>query len=62
MKAESLIYAGEINRIGVDLCFFDGYKCQIGDSRSLAPTLEFRSPRMIGDGLKSLNYNFESRI
>lgn len=43
MKVRGFIYAENMNRILAVLCFFDGYKCQIGDSGYWgisAPTLE----------------------
>jgi hypothetical protein len=32
MKVTGFIYAEDMNRILGALCFFDRYKCQIGDS------------------------------
>lgn len=52
MKVRGFIYAENMNRILAVLCFFDGYKCQIGDSGYWgisAPTLEIPLSIMIGD-------------
>lgn len=51
-EGKGFIYAENMNRILAVLCFFNGYKCQIGDSGYWgisAPTLKIPLSIMIGD-------------